>query len=128
MTIDFSIYKWYAQFDISRNQDVKGQYLSFHYKPFGLASSHRWFSWVWKHNLYVPCLRSFRTTPCIWLPLTLHSKMHSWSSFSEFQGSMQVPKLIGCQQDNTTHIRLLIKLLLEEYFLKYAQKNPLKNL
>ncbi len=128
MTIDFSIFKWYGQVDIYRNQDVKGQYLSFHFKPFGLASSHRWLSWICKHNLCVPCLCNFRATPYIWLHLTLHSKMHSWSSFSEFQGSMQLPMLIGCQQDNTSHIHLLIKLLLEEYSLKYVKKNPLKNL
>jgi hypothetical protein len=127
VTIDFSIFKWYGQVDIYRNQDVKGQYLSFILNLLGLLQAIDDFL-EFANNLCVPCLCNFRATPYIWLHLTLHSKMHSWSSFSEFQGSMQLPMLIGCQQDNTSHIHLLIKLLLKEYSLKYAKKNPLKNL
>jgi hypothetical protein len=77
MTIDLSTCRCYGQLGIFGNQNVRRHYLSFHPIPFGLFLSHRWLSWVCRHNFYVPYVCNLFNAPCINLPPTFHSKMHS---------------------------------------------------
>lgn len=99
--------KWISNYKIIMSKKLRGNHIS---------SMHNIFI---TNNFKVGMSpRSTTFTHILWKHL-LNCIITSWGLSSNMFLTH-----VGCQHDNTSHICLLRRLLLEEYFLKYSHKSP----